>query len=172
MISDRVLWPAFSGHVVFSFFLCILSRFSCVQLFCDPMDCSPPGGSIHEILQAIILEWVAISSSRRSSRPKDRTHVSYITCIGRQVFLPLAPPGKPFCLPCRFKGRRPLSTPAYSNLCRFLENGPHSQHSHTSVLRARPFVCCDVQRDRGYKMFLSTPSFSFQPSTSFHLPHR
>ena len=36
---------------------------------CDPMDCSPPGSSVHGILQARILEWVAISSSRESSYP-------------------------------------------------------------------------------------------------------
>ena len=35
--------------------------------FCDPMDCSPPGSSIHGILQAGVLEWVAISFSRASS---------------------------------------------------------------------------------------------------------
>ena len=52
-----------------------------VQL-CDLMDCSPPGSSAHEIFQARILEWVAISFSRGSSRPRDWTHVS---CIGRQV---------------------------------------------------------------------------------------
>ena len=40
---------------------------------CDPMDCSLPGSFVHRILQARILEWVAISSSRRSSRPRDRT---------------------------------------------------------------------------------------------------
>ena len=39
----------------------------------DPMDCSLPGSSVHEILQARILEWVAISSSREASRPRDRT---------------------------------------------------------------------------------------------------
>ena len=38
---------------------------------CDPMDCSPPGSSIHGILQARILEWVAISFSRGSSQPRD-----------------------------------------------------------------------------------------------------
>ena len=42
---------------------------SCVQL-CDPLDCSPPGSSVHGILQAGILEWVAISSSRESSWPR------------------------------------------------------------------------------------------------------
>ena len=43
----------------------------CVQLFCDPMDCSLPGSSVHWVLQARILEWVAISSSRGSSPPRD-----------------------------------------------------------------------------------------------------
>ena len=44
----------------------------------DPVDCSPPGSSIHGILQARILEWVAISFSRGSSRIRNRTRVSHI----------------------------------------------------------------------------------------------
>ena len=48
---------------------------SCLTL-CDPMDCSLPGSSIHRIFQARILEWVAISFSRGSSRPSDQTWVS------------------------------------------------------------------------------------------------
>ena len=61
---------------------------------CDPMDCSPLGSSVHGILQARILEWVIISSSRRSSWPRDWTHVSRLLHL--QVgSLPLAPPGKP-----------------------------------------------------------------------------
>ena len=52
---------------------------------CDPMECSPPGSSVHRILQARILEWVAMPSSGESFRPMDRTHVSYISCIGRRV---------------------------------------------------------------------------------------
>ena len=47
---------------------------------CDCMDGSPPGSSVHGISQAWILEWVAISSAARSSRPRDWTH---IFCIGR-----------------------------------------------------------------------------------------
>ena len=43
---------------------------------CNPMDCSLPGSSVHGILQARILEWVAISFSRGSSQPSDRTQVS------------------------------------------------------------------------------------------------
>ena len=50
---------------------------SCPTL-CDPMDCSPPGFSVHGILQARILEWVASSFSRGSSRPRDQTQVSHI----------------------------------------------------------------------------------------------
>ena len=53
-----------------------------------PTLCSPPwtrGSSVHGILQARILEWVAISSSRGSSQTRNRTHVSYISCIGRQI---------------------------------------------------------------------------------------
>ena len=44
---------------------------------CDPMDCSPSGSSVHGILQARILEWVAISFSRASSWPRNRTRVSF-----------------------------------------------------------------------------------------------
>ena len=39
----------------------------------DPMDCIPPGSSVHEIFQARMLEWVAISFSRESSQPRDET---------------------------------------------------------------------------------------------------
>ena len=49
----------------------------CLAL-CDPMDCSLPGSSLHGILQARVLEWVAISFSRGSSQPRDRTRVSCI----------------------------------------------------------------------------------------------
>ena len=52
---------------------------------CDPVDHSPTESSVHGILQARILEWVAIPSSRGSSLPRDWTHVSYVSCIGRRV---------------------------------------------------------------------------------------
>ena len=51
--------------------LCCACMLGCVQHFCDPMDCSPPGSSVHGIFQVRILEWVAISSSRGSSQPRD-----------------------------------------------------------------------------------------------------
>ena len=54
----------------------VLVTKSCLTL-CDPMGCSPLGSSIHGISQARILEWVAISFSRESSQPRDRTRVSH-----------------------------------------------------------------------------------------------
>ena len=50
------------------------------------MDCSPPGSSVHGILQARVLEWVAISYSRGSSQPRDETHVACVSYIGRWIF--------------------------------------------------------------------------------------
>ena len=58
---------------------------------CDPVDYSPPGSSVHGILQARILEWVAIPFSRGSSRPRDGTWVSPLQADS----LPSEPPGKP-----------------------------------------------------------------------------
>ena len=57
---------------------------SCLTL-CNPMDCSPPGSSVHGILPARILEWVAISFSRGSFWPRDWTLISCVSCIGRQI---------------------------------------------------------------------------------------
>ena len=64
--------------VVYPSYICaVFSRFSRVQL-CDPIDCSLSGSSVHEILQARILEWVAMPSSRGSFRPRDWTLASCI----------------------------------------------------------------------------------------------
>ena len=46
-------------------------------LLCNPMDCCPPGSSVYGILQARIVEWVAIPFSRGSSQPRDQTRVSH-----------------------------------------------------------------------------------------------
>ena len=51
LLSSRSFW----GSLLFC--VCVLSHFSHVRL-CDPMDCNPPGSSVHGILQARILEWV------------------------------------------------------------------------------------------------------------------
>ena len=63
---------------------------------CDPVDCSPLGSSVHGILQAKILEWVAIPSSRGSSRPRG-SNPCLLHLLHWQVgSLPLAPPGSPW----------------------------------------------------------------------------
>ena len=74
---------------------CMLSCYSRVWLFCDPMDCSPPSSSVHGILQARIPEWVVMPSSRGSSQPRSNL-VSYVSCIGRQVLYHKRHLGNPF----------------------------------------------------------------------------
>ena len=64
--------------------MCVQSLQSCLTL-CDPMDCSPPGSSVHGILQARILEWLAMPSSMGSSQLRDWTRISCVSCIGRQI---------------------------------------------------------------------------------------
>ena len=71
--------------------MCMLSCFSHVSL--QPMNCSPPD-SVHGILQARIPEWDVMPSSRGSSRPRDRTLISCVSCIAG-AFFTTEPPGKP-----------------------------------------------------------------------------
>ena len=73
---------------------------SCPTLY-NPMDCILPDPSVYGILQARILEWFVISSSRRSYQPRDQTHVSYVSCIGRRTFFfffTTVPPAMPLFL--------------------------------------------------------------------------
>ena len=73
--------------------VCVLSRLSRVRLCVTP---STPGSSVQGILQARILEWVVISSSRGFSRLRDRTCVSYISSFGRQVLYHWCHLGSPY----------------------------------------------------------------------------
>ena len=61
------------------------------QTLCDPMDYSLPGFSVHGILQARILEWVAMPFSRGSPQPRDRTHVSFLPVLASWFFIISAP---------------------------------------------------------------------------------
>ena len=72
--------------------VCVCVHAQLCLTLCDPVDCSPPGSSVCGISQVRILNWVAISSSRGSSWPRDRVSIS---CIRQMDALPLAPPGKP-----------------------------------------------------------------------------
>ena len=89
--------------------LCLVAQ-SCLAL-CDPMDCSPPGSSVHEIFQARILEWGAISFLQgifltQGSNPR---LLCLLNC--RWILHPLSHPGSPFCgdLAVLFLIRRGLS---------------------------------------------------------------
>ena len=74
--ENQVLYLPEENWVMTKVVLCLVSQ-SCLTL-CDPVDYSPPGSSVHGILQARILEQVAMPFSRRSSQPRDRTQVSCI----------------------------------------------------------------------------------------------
>ena len=76
--------------------VCVLSRFTPVQLLATPMDCGPLGCSVHSILQARTRECIAISLSRESSRPRSRTRVFYVSCIGRWVLYHWCHLGSPY----------------------------------------------------------------------------
>ena len=73
-----------SGPLKHCFQPAVLDAKSCLTL-CSPGDCSPPYSSVPGILQARILEWVAMPSSRVSSWPRDWTHVSCVSNIGRWI---------------------------------------------------------------------------------------
>ena len=74
----------FWGRVFYTKSMSVKSLQLCPTL-CDPVDCIPPGSSVHRILQARILEWVAKPSSRGSSLPRDQTYISYVSRTGRWV---------------------------------------------------------------------------------------
>ena len=76
----------------------VISSLSHVQLFWDPVDCSPPGSSVHGISQAWIMEWVAISFSMGSSQPGIEPMSPASPALAGGIFT-TEPPGKPFiCL--------------------------------------------------------------------------
>ena len=88
IFQGRKLKLTTSGYTIFSNSknsMCAKSLQSCPTL-CDPVDCSPPGSSVHGVSQARILEWSAMPSSRGSSQPRDWTRVYYVSCIGRRFF--------------------------------------------------------------------------------------
>jgi len=64
--------------------MCAKSLQSCLNLW-YPMDYSPPSSSVYGILQARILEWVSMPSSRGPFQPRGQTYVSYVCCVGKQV---------------------------------------------------------------------------------------
>ena len=80
------------------------------------MDCSPPGSSVYGILQARILEWVAIPSSRGASWPRDWTHISCGSCFAGGFFT-AEPPAKPMVLYIFIGKNLHIKEPVSSNSC-------------------------------------------------------
>ena len=66
-------------------FFCLVCGAQWRLIFCNSMDCSPPGSSAHGIFQRRRLEWVAISCCRGSSRPRDPTCISCVSSIGKWI---------------------------------------------------------------------------------------
>ena len=94
---------------------------------CDPVACSLPGSSVQGILQARILGWVAMPSSRRSSWSRNWIHISLSLLHWQVGFLPPAPPGKPqdniFSLPILKTTRNNLSSSPYYLWCSLQHQG-------------------------------------------------
>ena len=78
--SLRLLFVLFQQGLLWAPFIlpcmCYAQSLQLCPALCNPMHCSPPGSSVHRILQARILEWVVMPSSRGSSQPRDQTRIS------------------------------------------------------------------------------------------------
>ena len=72
-----------ASELVFS---CVYSVTQSCPTLCDPLDCSPPGSSVHEVFQSRVLDWVAISSSKGSSQPRDQTKIFCTPLIAGRFF--------------------------------------------------------------------------------------
>ena len=89
LVSMSFMLPAWRG---IGYCACEYAQ-SCPTL-CSPLDCNPPGSSVHGMFQAKILELAAISYSRGSSWPRDLTCISVFSVLAGEFFTPV-PPGKP-----------------------------------------------------------------------------
>ena len=80
----RALGSSLSGEAARRTYMMRARSLSPVRI-CDLVDYSSIGSSVHGILQARILERIALSSSRGSSQPRVRTRISYVSCFGGRV---------------------------------------------------------------------------------------
>ena len=107
---------------------------SCVWLFETLMDSSPSGSSVHGILQARILEWVAMPSSRGSSQHRGQTHISYVSWTGRQVLYHWCHLGTAYnmlnCIKCMTKRLMKWRVQAQ---CRQLVRNSSDRSKHTGL---------------------------------------
>ena len=139
---------------------------SCPTL-CDPMDCSLPGSSVHGVLQAGILEWVAVSSSGGSFQPRSRTRISYIDMSYLHAnllhwhagSLPLAPPGKPMKRhtgPAKTVSRKP----------KLKMSGDLSKREREK----KCIVLCGAKRQGGHQLLLGADHLVLRMTESPELP--
>ena len=110
----------------------------------DPMDCSLPDSSLHRIFQARILEWMAISSSKGSSRPRDGTHISGISCIGRWSLYHWATWEAPTSLPQEQKYHHLWNW--FDNVPRRLPGASHSVFGLCFIPHAVPSVAVGIEK--------------------------
>ena len=94
--KSYVIWTGSQRANLMVLRLCVpIKLLQWCPTLCDPRDCGPPGFSVHAILQARVLEWGAMPSSKGSSQSMDGTHVSMSAAlVGGFFFLPLLLPSK------------------------------------------------------------------------------
>ena len=137
-------------HIVLS----LSSIFQSCLILCDPIDCSLPGSSAHWIFQARILEWVAISYSRKYSRPRDRICVSCVSCIGGGFFT-TGPPGKPTC------NTNHNNSGNNKNNNKMSRKGPQAERMRGMQMTPKGACAVDTLsvRTAGFSQFCSVSSF-------------
>ena len=147
-------------------FALMLSHLSWVRL-CNPVDCSPPGSSVHGILQAKILEWVAISFSRGSFWPRDWTHNYCKYCALQADTLPSEPPPS-----CSFKAS-PWSNTLVAPPCLYNEGQTPQWSIQTLNSLAFPSVSCPLHTHLlwlAYSPCSHTTDLRFQYLCTCYLP--
>ena len=131
---------------------------------CDPMDCSPPGSSVHGILQASILEWIAISFSRGSSQTRNQTQVSCIaedslpTELWGKPILPLSHQESPTTMGHSCNGFFPMKLPLLSWAVVFLSIQENSETSTTQVQPDRTWWCPGKPKESNPQQATLSPS--------------
>ena len=124
------------------------------QTLGDPMDCSPPGSSVHGILQAKILKWVGMPSSKGSSWPRDPTQVSYVSCTGRWVLYHWHLMGSPFYHTATAKSLQSCPT-----LCDPIDGSPPGS-SVPGILQARTLEWVVISFSSAWKWKVKVKSLS------------